>query len=60
VTERETDNPAASDNSDTHFQISAGYTFEISLSIDIGWKNTEDAGSETRTLGAVAAYTVEF
>jgi hypothetical protein len=60
VTERETDNPAAPDNTDTHFQVSAGYTFAFGLSIDVGWKISEDAGSETRTLGAVAAYTIEF
>lgn len=60
VTERETDNPATPDNGDTHFQVSAGYAFEFGLSIDVGWKISEDAGSETRTLGAVAAYTIEF
>ena len=60
VTERETDNPAAADDTDTHFQVSAGYAFEFGLSIDAGWKISEDAGSETRTLGIVAAYTIEF
>ena len=60
VTERETDNPAAANDTDTHFQISAGYRFDFGLSIDIGWKVSEDAGSETRTLGALAAYTIEF
>ena len=60
VTERETDNPAASDNSDTHFQISAGYAFDFGLSIDVVWEISEDAGSETRTLGALAAYSVNF
>lgn len=59
-TERETDNPAAADNTDSHFQISAGYAFDFGLSIDIGWKVSEDGGTETRTLGALAAYTIEF
>jgi hypothetical protein len=60
VTERETDNPAAENNTDTHFQVSAGYSFDFGLSIDIGWKVSEDAGAETRTLGALAAYTINF
>lgn len=60
VTERYTDNPAAANNTDTHFQVSAGYSFDFGLSIDVGWKVSEDAGAETRTLGALAAYTLEF
>ena len=59
-TERETDNPGAATATDTHFQISAGYAFDFGLSIDIGWKTSEDAGTETRTLGALAAYKIEF
>lgn len=59
-TERETDNPTAATNTDSHFQVSAGYTFEFGLSIDVGWKVSEDGGTETRTLGALAAYTIEF
>lgn len=60
VTERETVNPAAANNTDTHFQVSAGYSFDFGLSIEIGWKVSEDAGAETRTLGALAAYTIKF
>ena len=59
-TERETDNPAAATNTDSHFQLSAGYAFDFGLSIDVGWKVSEDGGTETRTLGALAAYTIEF
>tara|TARA_R110000868_G_scaffold2930_6_gene19958 strand:+ start:10718 stop:11845 length:1128 start_codon:yes stop_codon:yes gene_type:complete len=60
VTERETNNVTTANDTDTHMQISAGYTFDFGLSIDVGWKISEDAGTETRTLGAVAAYTVTF
>lgn len=59
-TERETDNPTAATNTDSHFQLSAGYAFEFGLSIDVGWKVSEDGGTETRTLGVLAAYTIEF
>lgn len=59
-TERETDNPAAATDTDAHFQLSAGYAFDSGLSIDVGWKVSEDGGTETRTLGALAAYTIEF
>lgn len=60
VTERYTDNVTAANNTDTHFQVSAGYSFDFGLSIDVGWKVSEDAGVETRTLGALAVYTLEF
>lgn len=60
VTERHTDNVTAANDTDTHFQISGGYGFDFGLSIDIGWKISEDAGVETRTLGALATYTIEF
>lgn len=60
VTERYTDNTAAANNTDTHFQVSAGYSFDFGLSIDVGWKISEDGGAETRTLGALAAYSIEF
>jgi len=59
-TERETDNPAAATNTDSHFQLSAGYTFDFGLSFDVGWKASEDTGTETRTLGALAAYKIKF
>ena len=59
-TEQETDNSTAVTNTDSHFQHSAGYRFDFGLSIDVGWKASEDAGTETRTLGALAAYTIEF
>lgn len=59
-TERETDNPADATNTDSHFQLSAGYAFDFGLSINLGWKVSEDGGTETRTLGALAAYTIEF
>lgn len=59
-TERETDNPTAATNTDSHFQLSAGYAFDFGLSVDVGWKVSEDGGNETRTLGILAAYTIEF
>ena len=59
-TERETDNPSTADNTDSHFQLSGGYAFDFGLSIDVGWKVSEDAGTETRTLGVLAAYAIEF
>ncbi len=59
-TDRETDTAAATATTDAHFQLSAGYAFDFGLSIDVGWKTSEDGGIETRTLGAVAAYAIEF
>lgn len=59
-TERYTDNVTAANDTDTHFHISGGYRFDSGLSVNIGWKISEDAGVETGTLGALAAYTIEF
>ena len=59
-TERYTDNPTAANNTDSHFQVSAGYAFDFGLTLDVGWKVSEDGGSETRTLGAIATYAIEF
>lgn len=59
-TERMTERENASDDHDSLFQISAGYAFDFGLTLDIGWKIAEEANSETRTLGILAAYTLEF
>lgn len=59
-TERDTNNVAALNNTDTHFQLSAGYAFDFGLTVDAGWKVSEDAGVETRTLGALAKYAIKF
>ena len=37
-----------------------GYEFDFGLSLDIGWKIANEANIETRTLGALAAYTFKF
>ncbi|MGB0632101.1 MAG: hypothetical protein ACPGRZ_15535 [Alphaproteobacteria bacterium] len=60
ATERYTDNTTTANNTDSHFQISAGYQFDFGLSVDVGWKVTEDGATESRTLGILAAYAIEF
>lgn len=57
-TRRDTDNGVNDD--DFQFQVSAGYTFESGIGIEIGWKIAEEAGIDTETVGALATYTVEF
>lgn len=59
-TERVTGRENASDDRDSLSQISAGYSFDFGLSIDVGWKIAEEANIETRTLGILAAYTLTF
>ena len=57
-TGRDTNN--GTDDDDFQVQLSAGYKFDFGISVDIGWKIAEEAGINTETLGAIAAYTVEF
>lgn len=45
---------------DFQLQFSAGYAFDSGVSIDIGWKIADEAGIKTETLGALAAYNIEF
>lgn len=59
-TGRWTDVPGATNTEDTHFQLSAGYAFDFGLSVDIGWTVDETDNIETRTLGVLFAYTLEF
>ena len=57
-TGRDTNNGTGDD--DFQFQLSAGYAFDFGISVDIGWKIAEEAGINTETVGAIAAYTIEF
>lgn len=50
----------AVDQDDYQFQVSAGYAFDFGLTIDVGWKVAEEAKVETRTLGAIATYSISF
>jgi hypothetical protein len=57
-TGRDTDN--GTDDDDFQVQLSVGYAFDFGISVDIGWKIAEEAGINTETVGALAAYTIEF
>jgi len=57
-TGRDTD--GATNQDDQQFQVSVGYAFDFGLTFDVGWKIAEEADVETRTLGAIAAYTFAF
>ena len=57
-TGRNTNN--ATNDDDFQVQLSAEYVFDFGISVDIGWKTAEEAGINTETLGAIAAYTIEF
>lgn len=45
---------------DNQWQVSAGYEFDFGLTLDVGWKYQTEEGINTRTLGALATYTIEF
>jgi len=52
--------PGAQDADDYQFQVSAGYAFDIGLSLDVGYKINETANVDTSTVGALLAYSYEF
>lgn len=60
TTSRQTDDGAGTATNDRLMQISAGYAFDFGLTVDVGWKITNEEGIESQTLGALLAYTLEF
>jgi hypothetical protein len=51
----------AGDNvGDQMFQISAGYAFDSGIALDVGWRFGDEDGVRTRTLGALASYSLDF
>ncbi len=54
------DMPGAPDMNDHLFQLSGGYDFGNGLTLEGGWKSTEESSVDTDILGALARYTVEF
>ena len=45
---------------DTHFQVSAGYVFDIGVGIDVAWLIDETDNVETRTIGLRLSYEIGF
>ncbi len=45
---------------DYQFQVSAGYSFEFEVDVDIGWQIVEESDIETQRLGVLVAYTASF
>jgi len=59
-TRRNTNVPGGPDADDSMFQVSAGYAFDFGLTIDVGWRLSEEAGVEQRIFGALATYAIAF
>lgn len=59
-TKREVDISFASDENDHLLQLSGGYDFGNGLTLEAGWKNTEESGVDTNILGGLARYTIAF
>lgn len=60
ATDRHTDAPDGTEETNTRFQVSAGYAFDTGVGLDVGWMRDRTAGVRTDTLGALLTYTVEF
>ena len=59
-TGRDTDASGTPEVDDYQFQVSAGYSFEFGLEVDIGWHIVEESDIETQRLGVLVAYTARF
>lgn len=59
-TKRDERTPGSADVNDHLFQLSGGYDFGNGLTLELGWKNTEEANISTDIIGGLARYTIEF
>jgi hypothetical protein len=58
---RNTDSDAAAnDNDDYMAQIGGGYTFENGIGIEVAYRNHEESGESSDTVGVLVAYGYEF
>ena len=48
------------DDRDYQFQLSAGYSFDFGLSVDLGWKIAEEGNVETQTVVCLRAISLNF
>ncbi|MGF1639641.1 MAG: hypothetical protein ACFCUO_01685 [Rhodospirillales bacterium] len=60
TTQRWIDPKGGSATNDHQWSVTAGYRFDFGLQLDVGWKVLTEDGDETRTLGAMASYVIEF
>ncbi len=59
-TGRDTETSGAAEIDDYQFQVSAGYSFEFGVDVDVGWQIVEESDIETQRLGVLVAYTASF
>ncbi len=59
-TSRDTDRPNDSDIDDAQIQVSAGYSFDVGLTADVGWKIAEEEDVESQTIGFLLTYEADF
>jgi hypothetical protein len=60
TTQKWVEPPGGGSSNDNQWQVSAGYEFDFGLTLDVGWKYLTEEGIDSRTLGALATYTLEF
>lgn len=54
------ENPDGSERTDTLFQVSGGYTFDVGLGADIGYRLLDEEGVESQTFGLFLVYDLAF
>ncbi len=60
ATSRNVDYQTGRDDDDFLFQLSGGYDFQNGLTLEAGWRETEEGNVDTTILGALARYSFEF
>lgn len=57
---RKTDFIGSPDTTDWQFQLSAGYTSPIGVTLDLGWRMLDEDGVTSHTIGTLLTYNLEF
>ena len=60
ATLKETEAADGTETDEEHLQVSAGYTFPIGVGLELGYKHTRNAGTDTDTFGTLLTYELEF
>lgn len=60
ATDRHTDAADGTDETNTRFQVSAGYAFDNGVGVNLGWMRDRTGGTRTDTFGALLTYEIEF
>lgn len=59
-TGKHTETPRGEDSDASLFQVSAGYTFIFGSNLQVGWRQLQEEGSDSETVGVLLTHTIAF